>query len=72
MSTKTGRTRLFFSGEIPIENHMREHPQDFPNCGIMLTFFTLKQSKAARPSRRLEGIITNEPYKDGKKRKVKQ
>lgn len=61
-------TRLFFSGEIPIENFIRERPQEFQNCGIMLTFYTLRQSKVARPARRLKGMIKNRPYQDGKRR----
>jgi hypothetical protein len=54
-------TRLYFSGEFPIENHMREHPEIFDNCGIMLTFFILRQSEVAQPARRLRGMIRNKP-----------
>jgi hypothetical protein len=71
MSTPITTTRLFYSGEIPIENFMRQRPKEFENCGIMLTFYTLRQSIKARPARRLKGMVKNSPYQDGKRRSDK-
>ena len=55
-------TRFYSSGEIPSENVMRDDPKLFFNCGVMMTFFTIRKSKKARAPRRLRALIKDVPY----------
>lgn len=64
-------TRLYLSGEIAVENFMRRKSRDFGNCGVMLTYFNLRDSEVHRPARRITGLCANLPYVDGKARRNK-
>src|SRR5215472_15617653 len=62
-----GCTKFFSSGEIQSENVLRDDPKLFFNCGVMMTFFTIRKSKKARAPRRLRALLKDVPYVETKR-----
>lgn len=65
-------TLLYLSGDVPIENFVRERGTEFGRTGIMLTFFSLRQGENARASRRLLAMQKGIPYEGPKKRAARK
>ena len=57
-------TRMFFSGHSTIENFMRQRAAEFHNCGIMLTYYTLRQSNTTQIAQRYRGLLKGKPYRE--------